>query len=102
MTTPETYVLKFGKYRFMKASDVANIKIIDKYGKERAEGLRYLRLLSKQDWFKHADLIEQITNKFHDDEKDEAKPKKTSSKKPKASKNVAIDMKNERPIIEFD
>ena len=94
--SPDSYVMKFGKYKGMLITDIANIRIIDKNNKERKEGLRYLKWLCEtQDWFKHKSIVEQVISQYinDDDEKEEVKPKlpkKKEPKEPKASKNVSI------------
>ena len=47
--TPENYIMKLGKCKGMKAVDIVNIRMTDKNGKERKEGLRYLKWLCQQD-----------------------------------------------------
>jgi hypothetical protein len=113
--TPENYIMKFGKYCGMKAIDVANIRITDKNGKERREGLRYLKWVCQKDWFKHTSIIEQIISGVDDDEQQgddekEIKPKpiekkkKKEPKEPKATKNVQIKLKptDESNILDFN
>ena len=113
--TPENYVMKLGKYKGMKAVDIVNIRMTDKNGKERKEGLRYLKWLIQQDWFKHTSIIEQIISKVDDDEQEgddekEIKPKpiekkkKKEPKEPKASKNISINIKptDDSNVLDFD
>ena len=58
---PEEYVLKFGKYKNMRAVDVAEIYVVDpKTQEDKPVGLLYLEWLCKQDWFKHKDIVEQV------------------------------------------
>ena len=58
--SPENYVLKFGKYKNMRAIDVSQIYQVDKNGDDKSVGLQYLQWLVKCDWFKHKDIIDQI------------------------------------------
>ena len=62
--TPESYVFKFGKYKDMKAVDVAKIYTVDKNGQEQPKGMKYLEwsCAPEQNWFKHADIIQQVIN----------------------------------------
>ena len=107
--SPDTYVFMFGKYKGMLASDIANIRVI-KNEKQIKEGQRYLKWVCQQDWFKHKPIIEQIINKFDDDEdeKEDVKTKSIKKKKepkePKASKNVSIKLKkdDESNVLSFD
>ena len=59
--TPESYVFRFGKYKNMRAADVAELYEVDKNGDDKPVGLLYLQfLVEKCDWFRHKDIIEQI------------------------------------------
>ena len=58
--TPESYVMQFGKYRNMRAIDVANIYEVDKNGEDKPKGLLYLQWIAQQEWFKPTNIIEQI------------------------------------------
>ena len=104
--TPEKYVMRLGKYNGMKAIDVANIRIMDKHGKEKREGVRYLKWLITRDWFKHTSIIEQIISTVDDTPTEEAevKPKVQKKKEPKASKNVSIKVKptDESNVLFFE
>ena len=62
--TPESYVMPLGKYKGMFLKDVVNIRIIDKSGQEKKEGIRYLRWLCNQDWFKHKSIVEQVISQY--------------------------------------
>ena len=102
--SPDSYVMKFGKYKGMLITDIANIRIIDKNNKERKEGLRYLKWLCKTQ-----KIVEQVISQYidDDDEKEEVKPKlpkKKEPKEPKASKNVSIKLKpdDESTVLSFD
>ncbi len=108
--SPDSYVMKFGKYKGMLITDIANIRIIDKNNRERKEGLRSLKWLCEtQDWFKHKSIVEQVISKYidDDDDKEEVKPKVIKKKEPKEakpSKNVSIKLKpdDESNILNFD
>ena len=106
---PESYVMPLGKYKGMFLKDVVNIRIIDKSGQEKKEGIRYLRWLCNQDWYHHKQIVEQVISQYidDDDEKEEVKPKlpkKKEPKEPKASKNVSIKLKkdDESNVLSFD
>ena len=107
---PESYVMPLGKYKGMFLKDVVNIRIIDKSGQEKKEGIRYLRWLCNQDWYHHKPIVEQVISQYidDDDEKEEVKPKsikKTKEpKEPKPSKNVSIKLKpdDESTVLSFD
>ena len=43
--TPENYVMRFCKYKNMKAVDIADIYEVDKNGNDKAVGLMYLKFL---------------------------------------------------------
>ena len=63
--TPESYVFRFGKYKNMRAADVAELYELDKNGDDKPVGLLYLKfLVEKCDWFRHKDIIEQIINEI--------------------------------------
>ena len=84
--TPQNYVFKFGKYKDMKAVDVAEIYTVDKDGHDVPKGLLYLQWICDQDWFKHSDIIRKIIADAKEcmSEKDETKPvTKPESKKKK-------------------
>lgn len=115
--TAENYVLKFGKYRGMRAADVADIFVVDKKGEDKPVGLQYLKWLVNQDWFKHTDIIQPIIKETEEamgikeeikpaeEEKQkkvkkEKEPKKERKKDKKVTKGV--DISNEKTVLEFD
>ena len=57
--SPENYVMPFGKYKQMRAIDVADIYQVDKDGNDKPVGLMYLQWLVDQDWFKHKDILKK-------------------------------------------
>ena len=81
--TPESYVLKFGKYKGYKAVDVAALITVDKNGNDKPTGLLYLTwLVEKADRFKHKDIIEEVIRKAQgQSEADEPKKKKDAKQK---------------------
>ena len=98
--TPENYVMKFGKYKNMRAVDIADIYEVDKNGDDKPVGLLYLKfLVEKCEWFKHNEIIEQIIKSAIDctagDEEKEPQPtpkepkqkKEQKEKKPKKEKS---------------
>ena len=95
--TPENYVLRLGKYKNMRAVDVAEIYEVDKNGDDQPKGLQYLQWLIQQDWFRHKDIIEHIIKNAVDcisgDGKEPEQPKTVEVKqkkenKPKKEKSV--------------
>ena len=81
----EEYVMKFGKYINMRAVDVSKLYVVDKNGIDQPIGLKYLKWLCDQDWFKHKDTISAIIKKaescISEKEESEVVPKKKSQKK---------------------
>ena len=117
--SPENYVLKFGKYKNMRAIDVSEIYQVDKNGDDKPVGLQYLQWLVKCDWFKHKDIIDQIIKtaescisdveeeveevKKEEKPKSEKKDKKEDKeKKPKKNKDPIVKTIPESRIIDFD
>ena len=96
--TPENYILRLGKYKNMRAADIAEIYEVDKNGEDQPKGLQYLQWLIEQDWFRHKDIIEQVIKNAidcfsGDDDKEPEQPKKVEvkqkkEKKPKKEKSV--------------
>ena len=83
--TPENYILRLGKYKNMRAADIAEIYEVDKNGEDQPKGLQYLQWLIEQDWFRHKDIIEQVIKNaidcFSGDyDKEPEQPKKSGSK----------------------
>ena len=98
--TPERYVMKFGKYKNMKAVDIAAIYEVDKNGNDKPVGLMYLKfLVEKCDWFRHREIIEQVIKNavecMNADEKEPEQPKEEDKqkkeKKPKKEKITSKD-----------
>ena len=56
----EDYVMPFGKFKGMRAVDIAEIYIVDKNGVDQPTGLKYLEWLVLQPWFKHTEIITSI------------------------------------------
>ena len=80
--TPESYVLKFGKYKGYKAVDVAALITVDKNGNDKHTGLIYLEWLCEQEWFKHKDIVLEVVRKAKGkSEADESKKKKDAKQK---------------------
>ena len=92
------YVLKFGKYKYHRAVDVAEMyKVNPKTGKYEAVGLTYLKFLCDQDWLRHKDIIKQIIKQAEEcisEEEEEPEKKKEeifqkkSEPKPNPKKGV--------------
>ena len=120
--SPQRYILPFGKYRGMYASDIAQLTVVDKNGDDKPVGLLYLQGLSEQDWFKHKEILTQIIkdSEFEistEDEKTDMsnkqiieevkKPKvkkseaKPTEKKPKKSKEPTVQINTENNVVEF-
>ena len=84
----EDYVLQFGKYKSMRAVDVAELYIVDKNGNDQPVGLKYLEWLSGQSWFRDTDIVKQIIDNAKNcmsDQKEES-PKKKKDPKPAPKK----------------
>ena len=64
--SPEKYILAFGKYKNMRAVDVAQISVVDKAGNDKPTGLLYLEWLCEQEWFKHKDIVFEVIKKHKD------------------------------------
>ena len=101
--SPEDYVLKFGKYKNMRAIDVAQIYVVDKDGNDKATGLMYLEWICKQEWFKHKDIIEKvISNAEQQGNASEEEPQqKKKDKKPKKKSTVKISTDVDSKTLEF-
>ena len=109
--SPKDYVLRFGKYKNMKAIDVADIYEVDKNGKDKATGLMYLKFLTTCEWFKHTAILAEIINiaeecmSDNDDDEKQAEeiPKKKEPKEKKNKKiNVKINDPNISKIVDFE
>ena len=81
--SPEKYILAFGKYKNMRAVDVAQISVVDKAGNDKPTGLLYLEWLCEQEWFKHKDIVFEVIKKAQGStsEVDESKKKKDAKQK---------------------
>ena len=80
--SPEKYILAFGKYKNMRAVDVAQISVVDKAGNDKPTGLLYLEWLCEQEWFKHRDIVNEVIRKAQgQSEADEPKKKKDAKQK---------------------
>ena len=47
----ESYFMRFGKFKGMKAKDIAHKITLDKFGEEKATGLEYLKFITTMEWF---------------------------------------------------
>ena len=47
------YIMKFGKFKNMRAVDIAQIKTVNKLGNLENTGINYLKFIVGLDWFKH-------------------------------------------------
>ena len=104
----EKYVMPFGKYRKMRAVDVAKIFEVDKDGKDKPVGLNYLKWIVTQDWFRNTDIIKQIIDdhdKGDNDVETETKEITQEINKPKIKKSKAKESKvtisTENNVLEF-
>ena len=79
---PEDYIMKFGKFINMRAVDISKIhKVNPKTGKDEAAGLKYLKFICEQDWFKHKSILEQVIKQAEENMTEpEGNPKKKESK----------------------
>ena len=96
MTTTNQYVLPFGKYKSMYASDVALLTTVDKNGNDKNVGLIYLEWLTKQAWFRDTEIIQKIieeakTNMSEADEEPEAEPEPPKKEKKPKTKSINIE-----------
>ena len=85
--SPDQYIFKFGKYQNFRAIDVAEMyKVNPKTGEDEPIGLKYLRYLVDQSWFKDTDIIKEIIKQVEEcisEQEEEPKPKKKEPKKAK-------------------
>ena len=93
MNSTSQYVLPFGKYKGMYAVDVAEITVVDKAGNDKNVGLTYLEWLTKQAWFRDAEVIEKIihnarNNMSDADDEEPAPPPKPQKKELKPKKGT--------------
>lgn len=115
--SPENYVLKFGKYKNMRAIDVSEIYQVDKNGDDKPVGLFYLKWLISCDWFKHGHIIKQIIETAEQciSDPEDAKPKQEAvkpkkekkeaepkEKKPKKAKEQPAETIPESRVIDFE
>ena len=54
------YVMPFGKYKGIKLTDPINLKTVDKNGEDKETGKLYLQWLVTNEWFKNADVIQEV------------------------------------------
>ena len=108
MTTkiaPDQYVLKFGKYKDMKAVDVAEIYKVNKDGEDVPVGLNYMIWLCEQDWFKHADILQQIIENAKSNMSEEAdsepEPQPEPKKKKDSKKRTKVNATDVSRIVDF-
>lgn len=101
---PEDYVFKFGKYKDMRAVDVAEIYKVDKDGNDVPIGLSYLEWLCNQDWFKHTEIIKTIietAKQCMSEPEEEQKPEPKKKKEPKKNGVVKISTDVESKTVQF-
>ncbi len=120
--SPENYVLPLGKYKGLYAKDAVKIVVVDKDGKEKKEGLRYMKWLIDQPWFRDTEIIKKLISDAEGDIADddhyptgdscfaskEAKheaeyevPKKKKNKDQKETKTVKISRDEESKTLNF-
>ena len=104
------YVLRFGKYKDHRAVDVAEIyKVNPKTGQDEPVGLKYLKFLCDQDWFRHKDIIEHIIKKaeecmseIEEEPKEEPKKKEPKTKKEQNPKKTIVKVSNDgNTVVDF-
>ena len=105
---PEKYTMPFGKYKGMYAKDIVKITQVDKNGKDQKIGMKYLKWIVTQDWFRNTDIIKQIIDdhdKGDNDVETETKEITQEINKPKIKKSKAKESKvtisTENNVLEF-
>ena len=105
--TPQEYVLRFGKYKNQRACDVAEIYTVDADGNDKPVGLMYLEWLCEQDWFKHANILQQIIENAKSNMSEEAdsepepQPEPKKKKDSKKTAKVTINAPDVSKVIDF-
>ena len=105
MTATNQYVLPFGKYKSMYASDVALLTTVDKNGNDKNVGLIYLEWLTKQAWFRDTEIIKKIieeakTNMSDIEADDEPETEPEPPKKEKKPKTKSINIEHNK-VLKF-
>ena len=96
MTATNQYVLPFGKYKSMYASDVALLTTVDKNGNDKNVGLIYLEWLTRQAWFRDTEIITKViqeakTNMSEANEEPETEPEPPKKEKKPKTKSINIE-----------
>ena len=63
------YIMKVGKFKNMRAVDIAQIKTVKKLCNLENTGINYLKLIFGLDWFKHSQIAQKVTDEYKEDEK---------------------------------
>ena len=63
------YIMKFGKFKNMRAVDIAQIKTVNKLGNLENTGINYLKFIVGLDWFRHATIVQKVIDEYKEDEK---------------------------------
>ena len=63
------YIMKFGKFKNMRAVDIAQTKTVNKLGNLENTGINYLKFIVNLDWFKHATIVQKVIDEYKEDEK---------------------------------
>ena len=63
------YIMKFGKFKNMRAVDITQIKTVNKHGNLENTGINYLKFIVGLDWFKHATIVQKVIDDYKEDEK---------------------------------
>ena len=63
------YIMKFGKFKNMRAVDIAQIKTVNKLGNLENTGINYLKFIVGLDWFKHSQIVQKVIDEYKEDEK---------------------------------
>ena len=66
------YIMKFGKFKNMRAVDTAQIKTVIKLGNLENTGMNYLKFIVGLDWFKHSAIVQKVIDEYKEDEKTDA------------------------------
>ena len=103
--TPENFVLRTGQYKDMRALDITQIYVIDRYGNNYPKGLMYLQFLCKTGWFRQIDILQKIINNAVNDISDDKERDRIHSlmnKDKKTTKDKKPKGKTTSNIVNFD
>ena len=63
------YIMKFGKFKNMRAVDIAQIKTGNKLGNLENTGINYSNFIVGLDWFKHSQIVQKVIDEYEEDDK---------------------------------